>query len=53
MIGGHMTGAVLQNCKSALCKMSRLVTDIPDSDSFNSKDLGQDVMEAIREAERG
>ena len=52
-IGGHMTGAVLQNCKSTLCKMSRLVTDIPDSDSFNSKDLGQDVMEAIREAERG
>ena len=51
--GGHMTGATLQNCHTALCKMSRLVTDIPDSDSFNSKDLGKDVMDAIREAERG
>ena len=51
--GGHMTGAILQDCKAALCKMSRLVTDIPDSDTFNSKNLGIDVMDAIREAERG
>lgn len=51
--GGHMTGAVLQNCQAALCKMSRLITDIPDSDSFNGRDLGKDVMDAIREAERG
>ena len=51
--GGHMTGAALKGCKTQLCKMSRLVTDIPDSDTFNAKDLGIDVMDAIREAERG
>ena len=51
--GGHMTGGSLSQCTGALCKMSRFLVDIPDTDSFNSRDLGKDVMAAIREAERG
>ena len=51
--GGHLTEASLQNCRAELCMMSRLTVDIPDRESFQSRDLGQDVSAAIREAERG
>ena len=51
--GGHMTAAELDHCSIEICKMSRLVVDIPDSDTFNSRDLGKDLMAAIREAESG
>ena len=51
--GGHMTQASLTDCTCRVCRISRFTVDIPDTDSFNSKDLGKDVMSAIREAERG
>ena len=51
--GGHMTGGSLADCHVAVNRISRFVVDIPDTDSFNRRDLGTDVMAAIREAERG
>lgn len=51
--GGHMTEAVLKNCRLQVHKMSRFIAEMPDSETFNSKDLGKDVMSAIREAEKG
>lgn len=51
--GGHMTAGSLADCHAQVNRISRFTVDIPDSDSFNSRDLGQDVMAAIREAERG
>ena len=51
--GGHMTEGSLLRCRAAVNRISRFVVDIPDTDSFNGRDLGRDVMAAIREAERG
>jgi len=51
--GGHMTDGALSDCSVQVNRISRFTVEIPDSDSFNKKDLGQDVMAAIREAERG
>lgn len=51
--GGHMTAGSLSDCSLQVNRISRFTVDIPDTDSFNRKDLGQDVMAAIREAERG
>ena len=51
--GGHMTAGSLSDCSVQVNRISRFTVDIPDTDSFNRKDLGQDVMAAIREAERG
>lgn len=51
--GGHMVAADLKECKTELTKMSRFVVDMPDTDSFNGRDLGVDLMAAIREAEKG
>lgn len=51
--GGHMTAAVLDHCRADLNKISRFIVDIPDSDTFNGRDLGKDLMSAIREAESG
>ncbi|MBR3401920.1 MAG: acetolactate decarboxylase [Parasporobacterium sp.] len=51
--GGHMTAGSLSDCSLQVNRISRFTVEIPDSDSFNKKDLGQDVMAAIREAEQG
>jgi acetolactate decarboxylase len=51
--GGHMTEAALKDCQLQVHKMSRFIAEMPDSETFNSKNLGLDVMSAIREAEKG
>ncbi|MCF0229587.1 MAG: acetolactate decarboxylase [Parasporobacterium sp.] len=50
---GHMTEAAPSVCRAELNRMSRFTVDIPDTDSFNRRDLGKDLMSAIREAESG